>query len=166
MARNADEIASLLEAHPGRTRILLELTAGAGTTVGGSFEALNTIIERIPRPERDRVGVCFDTCHAWVAGLDLRGDYEGIWQRADDTFGLHRIGLFHLNDAKAPFGSRRDRHEHIGRGTIGPEPFRRLMNDDRFRAAPKILETPKGDDEVTADRENLARLRGFRTDGD
>ncbi len=165
MARNADEITRILEGCPGRTRILLELTAGAGTTVGGSFEALKTIIERIPRPERDRVGVCFDTCHAWVAGLDLQGDYEGVWKRADDAFGLERIGLFHLNDAKTPFGSRRDRHEHIGRGTIGPEPFRRIMNDDRFRAVPKILETPKGDDEVTADRRNLARLRGFRADG-
>ena len=166
MARNANEITRILETRPGRTRILLELTAGAGTTVGSSFEALTTIIEGIPRPQRDRIGVCFDTCHAWVAGLDLQGDYEGIWQRADDTFGLDRIGLFHLNDARAPFGSRRDRHEHIGRGTIGPEPFRRLMNDDRFRAVPKILETPKGDDEVTADRVNLARLRGYRAGTD
>ena len=162
MARNADEIAAILEACPGPTRILLELTAGSGSSVGGSFEALHAIIERIPLPERNRIGVCFDSCHAWVAGFDLQNDYEGIWKRAEDTFGLHRIELFHLNDAKAPFGSHRDRHEHIGQGTIGPEPFRRIMNDDRFRATPKILETPKGEDGVTADRINLARLRAFR----
>ncbi len=83
--------------------------------------------------------------------------------RADDTFGGHRVELFHLNDARTPFGSRLDRHENIGEGTIGPEPFRRLMKKGRFRCVPKILETPKGDDGVTADRRNLRLLRSFRT---
>ena len=82
--------------------------------------------------------------------------------RADDTFGVHRIELFHLNDAKTAFGSRLDRHENIGEGTMGLEPFRRLMNEERFRAVPKVLETPKGEDGVSADRENLAVLRGLR----
>ena len=160
--RNAAGVAEALEAVPDGPRVLLELTAGAGTSVGGTFEELDRIIRLVPAPHRARVGVCFDTCHAWVAGLDLRGDFDGVWMRADDTFGAHRIELFHLNDAKTPFGSRLDRHEHIGKGTLGIEPFRRLMNDERFRAVPKVLETPKGDDGVSADRENLAVLRGLR----
>ncbi len=162
IVRNAEGITEALEATAGGPRVLLELTAGAGTSVGGTFEELRRIIEDIPEPHRARVGVCFDTCHAWVAGLDLQGDFEGVWQSADDTFGVHRIELFHLNDAKTPFGSRLDRHENIGEGTMGLAPFRQLMNADRFRNVPKILETPKGDDLVTADRRNLAVLRGLR----
>ena len=161
--RNARALAEALAAVPGRTRILLELTAGAGTSVGGSFEALASILAGIPEPHRSRVGVCVDTCHAWVAGYDLRDDFEGVWARADDAFGMERVGLLHLNDARTPFGSRLDRHENIGEGTIGLEPFRRLMKEDRFRAIPKVLETPKGDDGVTADRRNLRLLRRLRT---
>lgn len=162
IARNAAGLVEALEATPGGPRVLLELTAGAGTSVGGTFEELASIIDAIPEPHSARVAVCFDTCHAWVAGLDLRGDFEGVWQRADDTFGAHRIELFHLNDAKTPFGSRLDRHENIGEGTMGLAPFRLLMNAARFRDVPKILETPKGNDLVTADRRNLAVLRGLR----
>ena len=162
IARNADGIAAALEATPDGPRVLLELTAGAGTSVGGTFEELASIIDAIPEPHRTRLGICFDTCHAWVAGLDLRDDFNGVWQRADDTFGVHRIELFHLNDAKTPFGSRLDRHENIGEGTMGLAPFRQLMNAERFRKVPKILETPKGDDLVAADRRNLAVLRGLR----
>ncbi len=160
--RNAAGVAEALEAVPAGPRVLLELTAGAGTSVGGTFEELARIIQLVPEPHRGRVGVCFDTCHAWVAGMDLCGDYDGVWLRADDTFGTHRIELFHLNDAKSAFGSHLDRHESIGKGTLGIEPFRRLMNSDRFRAVPKVLETPKGDDGVSADRENLVVLRGLR----
>ena len=162
IARNADGITEALEATPGGPRVLLELTAGAGTSVGGSFEELASIMAAVAEPQRGRLGVCFDTCHAWVAGMDLQGDFEGVWQHADDTFGVHRIELFHLNDAKTPFGSRLDRHENIGEGTMGLAPFRQLMNAGRFREVPKILETPKGDDLVTADRKNLAVLRGLR----
>ncbi len=164
IARNAEAVGQALEAVPGRTRILLELTAGAGTSVGGSFQELASIIEGIPEPHRSRVGVCFDTCHAWVAGHDLAGDFRGVWMRADDTFGVHRVELFHLNDARAPFGSRLDRHENIGEGTIGVEPFRRIMNETRFRSVPKILETPKGEDGAGADRRNLRVLRRLRTE--
>ena len=163
IARNAAAVAEALEAVAG-PRVLLELTAGTGTSVGGTLEELDRIMRLIPRSVDDRVGVCFDTCHAWVGGLDLDKDFDGVWKRADDTFGAHRIELFHLNDAKAPFGSRLDRHENIGEGTIGVEPFRRLLNTPRFRRVPKILETPKGDDGVTADRRNLAVLRGLRRD--
>lgn len=160
--RNAAGITEALEATPGGARVLLELTAGAGTSVGGSFEELNSILRAVPDPHRGRLAICFDTCHAWVAGLDLRDDFEGVWLRADDTFGIHRIDLFHLNDAKTPFGSRLDRHENIGEGTMGLAPFRRLMNAERFRNVPKILETPKGDDAAAADRANLALLRSLR----
>ena len=160
--RNAAGIVEALEATPDGPRVLLELTAGAGTSVGGTFEELSRIIEAVPEPHRARVGVCFDTCHAWVAGMDLRDDFDGVWMRADDTFGVHRIELFHLNDAKTPFGSRLDRHENIGEGTMGLEPFRQLMQAERFRKVPKILETPKGDDGVTGDRANLAVLRDLR----
>ncbi len=159
--RNATAVAEALEAVAG-PRVLLELTAGTGTSVGGTLEELDRIMRLIPAPQNGRVGVCFDTCHAWVGGLDLAGDFDGVWMRADDTFGVHRVELFHLNDAKASFGSRLDRHENIGEGTIGLEPFRRLMNVDRFRRVPKILETPKGDDGVAADRRNLAILRELR----
>lgn len=171
IARNAEAVAWALEATGGaleagggigKPRVLLELTAGAGASVGGSFEELAEILRRVPTPQRERVGVCFDTCHAWVAGYDLRGDFEGVVARMDDAFGADRIGLFHLNDAKTGFGSRRDRHEHIGRGTMGLEPFRRLMNSERFRRVPKLLETPKGQDAVASDRENLRVLRGLR----
>ncbi len=160
--RNAAGITEALEATHGGPRVLLELTAGAGTSVGGSFEELHSIVQAVPDPHRARLGICFDTCHAWVAGLDMRNDFEGVWLRADDTFGVHRIRLFHLNDAKTPFGSRLDRHENIGEGTMGLAPFRRLMNAERFRNVPKILETPKGDDAAAADRANLAVLRALR----
>lgn len=178
IARNADAVAWALEtafesdgpADRDRSaltaasapRVLLELTAGAGTSVGGSFEELDQIIRRIPRARRDQVGVCFDTCHAWVAGYDLRDDFDGVVARMDDAFGAERIGLFHLNDAKTPFASRRDRHEHIGQGTLGLAPFRRLLNWDRFRDVPKLLETPKGADAVASDRKNLRVLRALR----
>ena len=164
IARNAEAITEALAAVPGRTRILLELTAGAGTSVGGTFEELASIMDEVPEPHRSRMGVCFDTCHAWVAGYDLAGDFDGVWIRADDTFGSHRVELFHLNDARTPFGSRLDRHENIGEGTIGVGPFRRLMNEGRFTSVPKVLETPKGEDGVTADRMNLRLLRRLRTE--
>ncbi len=160
--RNAEAVARALEAVKGPTRVLLEITAGSGTSVGASFENLARILEGLPREQRERVGVCFDTCHAWAAGYDLVDDYEGVFARFDDVVGLERIGLFHLNDSKHPRGSRKDRHQHLGEGHIGPEPFRRIVNDERFLGVPKVLETPKEDDPVTHDLRNLGLLRGFR----
>lgn len=164
IARNAEGVTRALEEVAGPTRVLLEITAGSGTSVGGSFENLAAILDRIPASQRSRVGVCFDTCHAYSAGYDLVRDYDGVWSRFDDVIGLDRLVLFHLNDSKHPFDSRKDRHEHIGQGSLGEAPFRRIMTDSRFREVPKVLETPKGDDMVTLDRENLARLRGYRKD--
>jgi deoxyribonuclease-4 len=162
VARNAEGIAQALAEVPGRVHVLLELTSGSGTTVGATFERLAAILEGIPAPERGRVGVCFDTCHAYSAGYDLVGDYDGVWARFSDVIGLERLGLIHLNDSQHSFASRRDRHEHIGEGSLGDAPFRRLMTDERLRTVPKILETPKDDDPVATDRRNLARLRAFR----
>jgi deoxyribonuclease-4 len=160
---NAEGIALALDSvGESSTRVLLELTAGSGTSVGGSFEHLAAILEEIPAQLRQRVGICVDTCHAYAAGYDLVGDYEGVWRAFDDTLGWSRLGLLHLNDSKHPLGSRKDRHEDIGKGTLGPEPFRRIMLDPRLRGVPKILETPKGDDPVAADRANLAFLRALR----
>jgi deoxyribonuclease-4 len=163
--RNALGVTESLAAIGGPTRVLLELTAGSGTSVGASFENLAAILGRIPAEERTRVGVCVDTCHAYSAGYDLVGDYHGVWSRFDDIIGLDRLGLIHLNDSKHPLGSRKDRHEAIGEGTLGTEPFKRLMLDERLRRVPKVLETPKGDDPVAADRASLALLRSLRSSG-
>jgi len=165
LERNADGVGRALAEIDGPTQVLLEITAGAGTSVGGSFESLATIIDRIPSAVRSRVGICFDTCHAYSAGYDLVEDFEGVWARFDDVLGLERLGLFHLNDSQHPFGSHKDRHQNIGEGSLGDEPFRRLVLDSRFEHVAKVLETPKGDDPVASDRRNLDRLRVFREAG-
>lgn len=161
LARNADAIAACLEAEAGVTRLLLELTAGQGTVLGSTFEELAALIDRIPARHRRRIGVCLDTAHVFAAGYDLRADYDGVWQRFDDAIGLARLELLHLNDSAAALGSRRDRHELIGRGAIGYAAFRRLMSDARLGRVPKVLETPKGTDLVTNDRRSLRLLRRY-----
>lgn len=161
LAQNAALIERALAEVDSPVMVLLETTAGAGKVLGARFEELAEMIDRISPPFRDRVGVCFDTCHAFSAGYDLVGDYDGVMDEFDRTIGLDRLRLFHLNDSQRPFASRKDRHAEIGEGTLGEEPFRRIMNDPRFRTIPKVLETPKGDDPVVADRRNLARLRSL-----
>lgn len=163
--RNARGVTESLESVAGPARVLLELTAGGGTTVGATFENLRAILDLIPEALRHRVGVCFDTCHAFSAGYDLVNDYDGVWDAFDRVIGLDRLGLLHLNDSKHPFASRKDRHEGIGQGTLGVEPFRRIVLDPRLRAVPKVLETPKGDDGTAADVANLTLLRSFRPGG-
>jgi deoxyribonuclease-4 len=163
--RNAEGLTLALESVTGTTRVLLELTAGGGTTVGGSYEHLAAILGEIPGALQPRLGVCFDTCHAFSAGYDLTGDYLGVWTAFDDLLGLERLSLFHMNDSKNPFGSRKDRHEHLGKGSLGPEPFRKIVQDDRFKEIPKILETPKEPEPVANDRRNLSFLRSFRGGG-
>ena len=165
IARNADGVTRALEEVDGSTRVLLELTAGGGTTVGGSFENLAAILTQVPDRLQNRLGVCFDTCHAYSAGYDLVGDYEGVWVAFVEILGLERLGLFHMNDSKNPFGSRKDRHEHLGEGSLGVEPFRRIVQDPRFLGIPKILETPKEPDPIGNDLKNLGLLRDFRRQG-
>jgi deoxyribonuclease-4 len=142
---------------PNGVRVLLENTASQGTYLGGRFEHLAEIIERVPT---GRFGVCFDTCHAFAAGHDLSttDGYQKVMAEFDRLVGVETIRAFHLNDAQKGLHSRVDRHQHIGQGTIGQEGFAALMQDPRFVAVPKILETPKGDNDEF-DRINLALLR-------
>ena len=123
--------------------VLLEHTAGQGTNLGHRFEHLAAILDGLDGSPR--VGVCLDTCHLLAAGYDLCSAeaYERTFRELDRVVGLDRVRVFHLNDSKKPCGSRVDRHEHIGRGCLGLEPFRRLLHDPRFAALPMLLETPK-----------------------
>ena len=125
--------------------ILLETTAGQGRNLGYCFEHLQQIIERSSQP--DRLGVCFDTCHVFAAGYDLRTEdnYCQTFDIFDQIVGLDQIKAFHLNDAKSEFGSRVDRHDHIGQGNIGPIAFELLVNDPRLQNRPMIIETPEMD---------------------
>lgn len=162
VARNAAGLSRALSRVEGSTMVLLELTAGSGTSIGATFERLAAIVDRLPDELAARVGICVDTCHAFAAGYDLAGDWDGVWGRFDDVLGLDRLRLFHVNDSKHPLGSRKDRHEHLGQGALGPQPFRRLMNDGRFRRIPKLLETPKEGAPLEFDVMNLEYLRGLR----
>lgn len=160
--RNAEAIAEALERVPGRVKVAMETTSGSGTSIGARFEELAALIEHIPAPLRHRVGVCADTCHLYSAGYDLRKDFDGVWNRFDDVIGRERLLALHLNDSKTPFGSRRDRHELIGEGSLGREPFRAIVHGARFAAIPKVIETPKLDDATRTDRRMLRRLRGYK----
>jgi len=126
-----------------RVKILLEHTAGQGTNLGHRFEHLAAILEHAGGSPR--IGVCLDTCHLLTAGYDLCTDagYRDTFRDFDRIVGLDRLRVFHLNDSKKPCGSRVDRHEHIGKGCLGLEPFRKLVNDPRFSNLPMLLETPK-----------------------
>ncbi len=166
----ADGLRTLLrQRRRGRVRILLEQTAGQGTNLGHRFEHLAAIIERLDGTPR--VAVCLDTCHLLAAGYDLCSEegYRDTFANLDRVVGLDRLAAFHMNDSKKPCGSRVDRHEHIGKGCLGLEPFRRLVNDPRFARMPMLLETPKLDtpesrrlsDADPWDRRNLRTLRGL-----
>lgn len=142
-----------------KTRILLETTAGQGTSLGHRFEHLRDILGMVQDP--GRVGVCVDTCHIFAAGYDIRGKsaYEATIEELRHVVGARQLRVIHLNDSKREFGSRVDRHAHIGQGHIGLEGFRAFVNDPRFSKVPMILETPKEGD---MDKKNLALLRGLR----
>jgi deoxyribonuclease IV len=141
-----------------RVRILLETAAGQGSCVGHRFEHLRDILGAVRT--RRRVAACLDTCHVHAAGYDLvtRKGYAETIAAFDRTVGLTRLAAIHVNDSKKPRGSRVDRHEHIGRGSIGRRGFRNLMTDPLLSAIPKFLETPK-DETLDLDRANLAVLR-------
>ncbi|BDG08366.1 deoxyribonuclease IV [Anaeromyxobacter paludicola] len=139
----AEGMTEALERSPGRSRLLLETTAGQGASLGWRFEHLAAIREAVPAKLRRRVGVCVDTCHLHAAGYDLLTEegYEATFAELDRTLGLGLVQAFHLNDSKKGRGCRVDRHEHIGDGALGTEPFRRLVNDPRFADVPAFLET-------------------------
>ena len=161
LARNSSSYAKALRSVPGTVMVLLETTAGSGTALGSRFEELSQLREAMPADVRDRVAYCADTCHLYAAGYDLVGDFDGVWKEWDRQLGLDMLRVLHLNDSKTPFNSHRDRHELIAEGSLGAEPFRQIMRDRRFRHVIKILETPKGEDEVTSDRKMLRRLRSY-----
>ncbi len=146
-----------------KTLILLETTAGQGTSIGHRFEHIAYIIGQTASPER--LGVCLDTCHLFAAGYDFRTQdgYEAMIENMDNTFGLSNIQCVHTNDSKKDLGSRVDRHEHIGLGKIGDNGFGFFLNDPRFADVPFILETSKEKDEegVEMDKVNLERLRSL-----
>ncbi|MCS6845782.1 MAG: deoxyribonuclease IV [Caldilineales bacterium] len=148
-------------ATPGfRTLTLLEITAGQGSTLGYRFEHLAAMRRGAANPER--IAVCFDTCHAFAAGYDLRTPetYAATMAEFDRVIGLDLLKCFHFNDSKGALGNRKDRHEHIGKGGIGLSGFAHILNDPRFVHVPMILETPKSDD-MHEDVENLAVLRSL-----
>jgi deoxyribonuclease IV len=161
LARNAAAYTRCLLEVPGSVIVLLETTAGCGTALGSTFEELATLRALIGEEVRHRVAFCADTCHLYSAGYDLVHDYDGVWERWDEILGLDLLHCLHLNDSKTPFASCRDRHELIAEGSLGPQPFRRIMTDPRLADVIKILETPKGEDGVTADRKMLRRLRRY-----
>ncbi|HEU4474271.1 MAG TPA: deoxyribonuclease IV [Gemmatimonadales bacterium] len=161
LLRNAAAYTRCLQEVPGEVTVLLETTAGTGTALGATFEELAALREAIGESVRHRIAFCADTCHLYSAGYDLVRDYDAVWHRWEATIGLANLRCLHLNDSKTPFGSRRDRHELVGEGSMGPEPFRRIMRDPRLRSVMKVIETPKGDDEVTFDRRMLRRLRAY-----
>jgi deoxyribonuclease-4 len=161
LKRIADNINKMFdELSDNRCCLLLETTAGQGSNLGSKFEQLAWIISQIERTEQ--VGVCLDTCHVFAAGYPLSDptDYKKTMKRFDDVIGLDRLRIIHMNDSQKPFASQRDRHEHIGKGCIGLEAFRNIVNDSKLKKIPKILETPKGED-VAEDVENLRVLRSL-----
>lgn len=158
IARSLDEVHT---ACPGyNVKVTLEITAGQGSNLGYRFEQIGRIIDATK--ENDRLRVCFDTEHAFAAGYDIRTKegYERTFTEFDEKIGIDQLAAFHLNDSKKEFNSRVDRHEHIGKGHIGVEGFRLLLNDKRFWGLPMCLETPKGPD-LAEDRENLTLLKSL-----
>ena len=140
--------------------LLLETTAGQGSNLGYTFEQIGEMIDGVK--VQDHIGVCLDTCHIFAAGYPI-GDpkeYKKTMKKFDDIIGLDKLKIIHMNDSKKEFGSRRDRHEHIGKGHIGIEAFRNIVNDKRLKNVPMILETPK-EEELKEDIENLKVLRSL-----
>lgn len=144
--------------------IALETMAGKGSEIGRSFEELARIYEGVHKKERLRV--CFDTCHVNDAGYDLSNDYEGVFQHFDEVLGLEQIAVFHINDSMNPCGTHKDRHANIGKGYLGEEVLKKLVHDPRFEEIPKILETPwlceEGSDKKTIPpyKEEIRQLLG------
>jgi deoxyribonuclease IV len=173
LRRIADAIRQTFKARPRRkTMVLLEHTAGQGRTLGHRFEHLKAIIEHVGGSKR--VGVCLDTCHLIASGYDIVSEqgYRETFEAFDRLVGFDRLEVFHGNDSKKPCASRVDRHEHIGRGCLGTEPFRRLLHDPRFAHLPMLIETEKTSRttkpaDVTVDpldAMNLTTLRTLRND--
>jgi deoxyribonuclease-4 len=168
LALIAESLDALLgDRRRGRTLVILEHTAGQGTSLGVTFEQIATIIGLMKHQRR--VGVCLDTCHLLAAGYDIGSPegYIGTFRLFGKVIGFERLKVFHINDSKRPLGSRVDRHAHIGEGFLGLDPFRRILHDRRFRGLPMLLETPKGEGKPTgpivADPLDMKNLQTLRT---
>ena len=146
-----------------RSRLLLETTAGQGSSIGHTFEQLASILDLIENKEK--MGICLDTCHIFAAGYDIRDikSYRKTINLFDKIIGIKHLYLIHLNDSKKELGSKVDRHEHIGQGFIGVKAFECFMNDKRFKNIPKIIETPKENANCDWDKTNLNKLRAMVT---
>jgi deoxyribonuclease-4 len=153
----AEAMTRALTEVPGKARLLVETTAGQGSCLGWRFEQVAALRQAVPAAGRRRVGVCVDTCHVWAAGYDLVSEdgYERTLEELDKVVGLQHVRAFHLNDSKKGLGCRVDRHEHIGEGALGLDPFRRLVNDARFAEVPAFVETE------ARFKENIEALRGL-----
>jgi deoxyribonuclease IV len=170
VAQVVSALSEVLRDRPhGKTMILLEHTAGQGTAMGSSLEQIAAMLAGVSEL---RLGVCLDTCHLLASGYDLCSEdgYRETFASFGKLIGFDRLKVFHLNDSKKPCGSRVDRHEHIGQGCIGLEPFRRLVNDPRFAGLPMVIETEKTEQRSAMriepdplDEMNLKTLRGLRT---
>lgn len=149
----------VLHETPQNTMILLENMAHQGSTIGNTFEQLSYILDGIQ--EKKRIGICFDTCHAWASGYNFSclTSYNYMWEQFDWHIGLENLKIIHINDSKNHCNSHIDRHETIGRGTIGLEAFKLIMNDIRFYNIAKILETPKTT--LNDDVQNLEILKSL-----
>lgn len=162
LVRIAQAIDMLLGESDRYPMLLLETTAGQGSNLGYTFEHIATIIDLVGR--REMLAVCYDTCHTFAAGYDIRDEhtYGETFDRFDSDIGLDRLHAFHLNDSKHPLGSRKDRHEQIGDGHLGIRAFELLVNDERFRNLPGYLETPPLPIGASSYRRNLEILRSLR----
>ncbi len=153
----AEAMERALDAVPGKTRLLVENTAGQGSCLGWRFEEVAEIRSALPAAARRRTGVCLDTCHVFAAGYDITTEegYDRTMKELDEVVGLENVRAFHLNDSQKPLGCRVDRHEHIGRGVMGLAPFRKLVNDARFAETPGVVETD------SRFKENIEALRSL-----
>lgn len=164
IARIVEGLNTVLDQNEDEVYIALETMAGKGSEIGRSFEELRAIYDGVHR--RERLRVCFDTCHVNDAGYDLVNDYEGVFEHFDEVLGLDQIAVFHINDSLNPLGAHKDRHANIGEGAIGFETLYRVVHDPRFLEIPKILETPWLCEEGSAKKtippykEEIARLEG------
>ncbi|HMS54012.1 MAG TPA: deoxyribonuclease IV [Fimbriimonadaceae bacterium] len=156
MVTAAEGIKEVLAETPESVLLLMETTAGQGSSLNSRFEELAMFFDLCNH--HPRLGVCLDTCHVFVAGYDIRTQegYDQMWSKFDGLVGIERLKVIHCNDSKRELGSKVDRHEDIGDGCLGIEPFRLLMNDARFERVPILLETPDGE---AMHEENLRRLR-------
>ena len=157
MQRLVTELNRLLPEVESDTRLLLETSAGQGSSIGCTFDEVGWVLERLEPAER--FGTCLDTCHAFAAGYGFEGDaFDETWASYDEHVGLDRLDVLHLNDSKGELDSRVDRHDHIGKGHIGEDAFRRILGHERLRAIPCFIETP---DDVEWHPKNLALLKSM-----